>query len=147
MRWTVCWHWHVKTPLTTLPQQTTVARMIAGRSVLSNKRQIFFVQIGGWDTHESQGGAEGEFATNLNDLGVESLPRAARGLRLGPNGSGRPAEKVELFGLQRLHAQRLQHLDVGFGDAAEHAHQPIQLAGQGCHSFRQSGGRHPAEDG
>jgi uncharacterized protein (DUF1501 family) len=28
--------------------------MIAGRSVLSNKRQIFFVQIGGWDTHTSQ---------------------------------------------------------------------------------------------
>jgi uncharacterized protein (DUF1501 family) len=35
-------------------QMKTVARMIAGNSVLSNKRQIFFVQIGGWDTHASQ---------------------------------------------------------------------------------------------
>jgi uncharacterized protein (DUF1501 family) len=35
-------------------QLKVVGRMIAGRSVLSNKRQIFFVQIGGWDTHTSQ---------------------------------------------------------------------------------------------
>jgi uncharacterized protein (DUF1501 family) len=35
-------------------QLKVVARMIAGRSRLSNKRQIFFVQIGGWDTHTSQ---------------------------------------------------------------------------------------------
>jgi uncharacterized protein (DUF1501 family) len=35
-------------------QLKIVARMIAGRNVLSNKRQIFFVQIGGWDTHVSQ---------------------------------------------------------------------------------------------
>jgi uncharacterized protein (DUF1501 family) len=30
--------------------------------------EVACVDIGGWDTHESQGGAEGEFATNLNDL-------------------------------------------------------------------------------
>jgi uncharacterized protein (DUF1501 family) len=35
-------------------QLKVVARMIAGRSALGNKRQIFFVQIGGWDTHTSQ---------------------------------------------------------------------------------------------
>jgi uncharacterized protein (DUF1501 family) len=35
-------------------QLKVVARMIAGRSVLNNKRQIFFVQLGGWDTHVSQ---------------------------------------------------------------------------------------------
>lgn len=35
-------------------QLKVVARMIAGRSQLNNKRQIFFVQIGGWDTHTSQ---------------------------------------------------------------------------------------------
>lgn len=35
-------------------QLKIVARMIAGRTALSNKRQIFFVQIGGWDTHTSQ---------------------------------------------------------------------------------------------
>jgi uncharacterized protein (DUF1501 family) len=35
-------------------QLRVVARMIAGRSVLGNTRQIFFVQLGGWDTHTSQ---------------------------------------------------------------------------------------------
>lgn len=35
-------------------QLKVVARMIAGRSQLNNKRQIFFVQVGGWDTHTSQ---------------------------------------------------------------------------------------------
>ena len=35
-------------------QLKVVARMIAGRSQLNNKRQIFFVQLGGWDTHTSQ---------------------------------------------------------------------------------------------
>lgn len=35
-------------------QLKMVARLIIGNSVLSNKRQIFFVQLGGWDTHTSQ---------------------------------------------------------------------------------------------
>jgi uncharacterized protein (DUF1501 family) len=35
-------------------QLKVVARMIAGRGQLSNTRQIFFVQLGGHDTHTSQ---------------------------------------------------------------------------------------------
>lgn len=35
-------------------QMRMVARLIAGNSALNNKRQIFFVQLGGWDTHTSQ---------------------------------------------------------------------------------------------
>jgi uncharacterized protein (DUF1501 family) len=35
-------------------QLKVVARLIQGRSQLSNSRQIFFVQVGGWDTHTSQ---------------------------------------------------------------------------------------------
>ncbi len=35
-------------------QLRVVSRMIAGRSALGNTRQIFFVQLGGWDTHTSQ---------------------------------------------------------------------------------------------
>jgi uncharacterized protein (DUF1501 family) len=35
-------------------QLKVVARLIQGRSLLSNSRQIFFVQVGGWDTHTSQ---------------------------------------------------------------------------------------------
>jgi uncharacterized protein (DUF1501 family) len=30
--------------------------------------EVACVDVGGWDTHESQGAAEGEFATNLSDL-------------------------------------------------------------------------------
>lgn len=45
-------------PYTSIPdignQFKTVAKLIAGRSQLSNNRQIFFVQLGGWDTHTSQ---------------------------------------------------------------------------------------------
>ncbi len=35
-------------------QLRTAARLIVGSTALSNKRQIFFVQLGGWDTHTSQ---------------------------------------------------------------------------------------------
>ncbi len=35
-------------------QLKMVARLIAGRTALANRRQIFFVQLGGWDTHTSQ---------------------------------------------------------------------------------------------
>lgn len=35
-------------------QMRMVARLIVGNSALTNKRQIFFVQLGGWDTHTSQ---------------------------------------------------------------------------------------------
>lgn len=35
-------------------QLRTVAKLIAGRDTLNNVRQIFFVQLGGWDTHSSQ---------------------------------------------------------------------------------------------
>ncbi len=42
-------------------QLQTVARMIAGQSTLGSSRQIFFVSIGGFDTHTTQ-------ATNQSDL-------------------------------------------------------------------------------
>jgi uncharacterized protein (DUF1501 family) len=35
-------------------QMKTVARLIAGRSALGNNRQIFFVQLAGFDTHTTQ---------------------------------------------------------------------------------------------
>jgi len=35
-------------------QLQTVARVIAGRSTLGSKRQVFFVSIGGFDTHDGQ---------------------------------------------------------------------------------------------
>jgi uncharacterized protein (DUF1501 family) len=35
-------------------QMRMAARLIVGHTALTNKRQIFFVQLGGWDTHTSQ---------------------------------------------------------------------------------------------
>ncbi len=59
-------------------QMRVVARMIAGRSALNNRRQIFFVQLGGWDTHTSQipGG------TNAGHYGlVNQLSRGVRAFK------------------------------------------------------------------
>lgn len=44
-------------------QLKMVARLIIGNNVLNNKRQIFFVQLGGWDTHTSQIPSDGVTAT------------------------------------------------------------------------------------
>lgn len=60
-------------------QLRTVARMIAGRSALANRRQIFFVQIGGWDTHTSQIPSA---STTAGHYGlVNNLSRALRAFR------------------------------------------------------------------
>jgi uncharacterized protein (DUF1501 family) len=47
--------WTIPFPNSTLGNQLKiVARMIAGRDTLKIKRQIFFVSVGGYDTHTSQ---------------------------------------------------------------------------------------------
>ncbi len=47
--------WTIPFPSTSLGNQLKmVARMIAGRDTLKIKRQIFFVSVGGYDTHTSQ---------------------------------------------------------------------------------------------
>ena len=48
-------YWTTKFPDTSLGKQLRmVARMIAARSALTMKRQIFFCQVGGYDTHGGQ---------------------------------------------------------------------------------------------
>lgn len=60
-------------------QLKVVARLIAGRSLLSNKRQIFFVQVGGYDTHTSQ---IPNTAVNAGHHGlVNNLSRSIRAFR------------------------------------------------------------------
>lgn len=49
-------------------QLRSVVKMIAGRSTFGHKRQIFFVQTGGYDLHTNQGGATGSHANLLRDL-------------------------------------------------------------------------------
>ncbi|TDU80726.1 uncharacterized protein (DUF1501 family) [Prosthecobacter fusiformis] len=55
--------------VTTLPdianQMKMVARLIQGRSSLENNRQIFFVSMGGYDTHQNQ---EADHATLMGNL-------------------------------------------------------------------------------
>lgn len=59
-------------------QMKVVARLIAGRSQLSNTRQIFFVQLGGWDTHTTQ--IPGQ--TNAGHYGlVNQMSRAIRAFK------------------------------------------------------------------
>lgn len=59
-------------------QMKVVARLIAGRSALNNTRQIFFVQLGGWDTHTTQ--IPGQ--TNAGHYGlVNQMSRAIRAFK------------------------------------------------------------------
>ncbi|MEM9478199.1 MAG: DUF1501 domain-containing protein [Verrucomicrobiota bacterium] len=56
-------------------QLLTIAKMIAGRDCLGNRRQLFFCSQGGYDTHQDQGGYDtggnfvsGDLDDNLTDL-------------------------------------------------------------------------------
>ncbi len=48
-------------------QLRMVARLIAGRQQLGMKRQIFFVGLGGWDTHDNQTVRLNALSAQLND--------------------------------------------------------------------------------
>lgn len=47
-------------------QLQMVARLIAGRQILGQRRQIFFVGMGGWDTHDAQSPRMQELTEDLN---------------------------------------------------------------------------------
>jgi uncharacterized protein (DUF1501 family) len=49
-------------------QLRMVAKMIKGRTALQQQRQIFFVQMGGYDLHSGQGGPIGSHANLIRDL-------------------------------------------------------------------------------
>jgi uncharacterized protein (DUF1501 family) len=74
-------------------QMKVVARLIAGRSQLSNTRQIFFVQLGGWDTHTTQ--IPGQTTAGHYGL-VNQMSRAIRAFRDAMVGIGM-WDKVMLF--------------------------------------------------
>lgn len=74
------WAWNTPFPGNSLGNQLQmVARIIAGRDTLKIKRQIFFVSVGGYDTHTSQMGlADDPFTGNhANLLGALSKAVAA----------------------------------------------------------------------
>ncbi len=47
-------------------QLKMVARLIAGRQLMGQKRQIFFVGMGGWDTHDAQSNRLAQLTQDLN---------------------------------------------------------------------------------
>jgi len=47
-------------------QLKMISKLIAGRNVLGNNRQIFFCQIGGFDTHQTLLASHGDLVTELN---------------------------------------------------------------------------------
>ena len=62
-------------------QMKLVARLIAGRTSLGNNRQIFFVQLGGFDTHTTQIPQAGNvFATGQTGL-LNTLNRTLKAFR------------------------------------------------------------------
>jgi uncharacterized protein (DUF1501 family) len=84
-------------------QLRTVAKMISVRDTLTMSRQIFFVQIGGWDTHDDQvtlqqnllGGIDSSikaFYDALTEIGMESsvtlFTHSDFGRTLTSNGDG-----------------------------------------------------------
>jgi len=48
-------------------QLKMIAKLIAGRGVLGNNRQVFFCQIGGFDTHQTLLTSHGDLITELNN--------------------------------------------------------------------------------
>lgn len=56
-------------------QLRTVARMISGREQLGQRRQLFFVGLGGWDTHDNQTPRLQSLTANLNE-GLTDFNRA-----------------------------------------------------------------------
>ncbi|RYD75008.1 MAG: DUF1501 domain-containing protein, partial [Verrucomicrobiaceae bacterium] len=97
------WAWSVPFPGTSLGNQLKmVARLIAARGALNMKRQIFFVSVGGYDTHTAQVGDNahvgdplyGPHATLLFELSQSlfSFQRAIKQLSEVPNSPEVPAD-------------------------------------------------------
>jgi uncharacterized protein (DUF1501 family) len=97
--------WNTPFPATTLGNQLKmVARMIAGRDALQIKRQIFFVSVGGYDTHTSQLGNTanpgnalfGAHADLLNELSesIHAFQSAMEQLSALPGNNGLPDQVV-----------------------------------------------------
>jgi uncharacterized protein (DUF1501 family) len=71
------WVWNTPFPSGSLGDQLKmVARIIAGRNALQVKRQIFFVSVGGYDTHTSQMGVNNDALTGAHANLLSSLSQA-----------------------------------------------------------------------
>ncbi len=65
-------------------QLKMVARLIAGRDIMGQRRQIFFVGMGGWDTHDAQSPRMNQLTGDL-DMGLSSFQQELAALGVGQN--------------------------------------------------------------
>lgn len=65
-------------------QLQMVARLIAGRDIMGQKRQIFFVGMGGWDTHDAQSPRMDQLTGDL-DKGLSSFQQELATLGVSQN--------------------------------------------------------------
>lgn len=75
-------------------QLRTVARMIAGRTLLGTNRQVFFVTLGGFDTHDFQSTNHADLMARLSH-GINYFYNQMVGLSDGAGGT--MSDKVTLF--------------------------------------------------
>ncbi|HVG30856.1 MAG TPA: DUF1501 domain-containing protein [Pyrinomonadaceae bacterium] len=102
------------TPSTSLSRQLLqVARLIALRDTLSMKRQIFFVSIGGFDTHNNQTAANSQ-ALLLQQVSQATSAFYSATVELGV------ADKVTTFTLSDF-GRTLQPAGSGAGVGSDHA--------------------------
>ncbi len=95
----------VSTPFPTLPNSTTltpvasqlrmVARLIAASTNLGLRRQVFFVQLGGWDTHAAQINVNNPAANTHFNL-LQQVSQAVAAFNTAMNEVG-AANQVTLF--------------------------------------------------
>jgi len=67
-------------------QLRTVARIIAGRTYLGANRQVFFVNMGGFDTHDGQAPGQGDLMARLAHA-LEYFDRTLKTLQYGTSGA------------------------------------------------------------
>ena len=102
------------------------ARRIA--RLMSDRYNIGFVDVGGWDTHVNQGGAQGYLANHLNELG-QGL--AAFAQEMGPAWQGTTVVVISEFG--RTFRQNGNH-------GTDHGHGTVYwVLGGGVHGGRIAG--------
>lgn len=109
-----------------------VTKMISARESLSMQRQVFFVGLGGWDTHDRQNEAHPELLTQLSN-GLNSLNQAL--VELGVN------DKVTTFTMSEFGRTLTSN-----GDGTDHGWGGHQMVMGGAVNGGQLYGQMPSLD-
>lgn len=77
-------------------QMKMIAKIIASRNSIGLKRQIFFCQLGGWDTHGDQFAPQGRLFSAVS-RNIKALFDSLANMEIVPGGAKGIADKVTLF--------------------------------------------------